>query len=448
MFLGDKKVSIKDFFFKEVKRSPYEKEVYKKNKERLSDFEKQYKDFKIDILHPINGLKDKKELKEKINNLKKEIEEYEKKNRSLKKGLLVGLVCSFFVLIFVIGAISEKDKDISNKDDTYQTEKPVVIEEPSKTAPSINEELVSETKYDKENHETSTEEVSKITTSLEEELVNNIPSYIDGTYAEVNNNEPFFSDSDKKRTDSFEIYSDLDNKGRCGTAYANICTDLMPTGEREDIGMIKPSGWHTIKYAGVVEGNYLYNRCHLIGYQLAGEQANELNLITGTRYFNTEGMLPFENKVASYVENTGNHVLYRVTPVFEDDNLVAKGVLMEAYSVEDQGEGIKFNAFVYNVQPGVEIDYATGDSKLKDGVEVVEATPSPTPCPTPEPTIEPTAPPSVECDWVLNTNTGVFHYPDCKSVKQMKEKNKEYFTGTKEEAMSMGYTPCHNCFDY
>ena len=236
----------------------------------------------------------------------------------------------------------------------------------------------------------------------------------------------------------------------------------MPTGDRENIGMIKPSGWHTIKYAGLVEGNYLYNRCHLIGYQLAGEQANELNLITGTRYFNTEGMLPFENEVADYVERTNNHVLYRVTPYFEGANLVATGVFMEAYSVEDQGKGVKFNVFVYNIQPGIEIDYATGDSRLSDDNQMStndnqvatndnqtatsdkEQTPSPQA--TPEPTTEPTQ--SYECDYILNTNTKVFHYPDCDSVSQMKEKNKEYFTGTKEEVMNMGYTPCHNCFHY
>lgn len=184
-------------------------------------------------------------------------------------------------------------------------------------------------------------------------------------YAKINQNIPFFTENEYT-TESFENYSELDSLGRCGVAYANISKELMPTEERGEIGMIKPSGWHTVKYPEVIEDLFLYNRCHLIGYQLAGENANEKNLITGTRYLNVEGMLPFENEVASYVRRTGNHVLYRVTPVYEDDNLVAEGVLMEAYSVEDQGKGIEFCVFVYNVQPGIEIEHKTGESWLKE----------------------------------------------------------------------------------
>ena len=190
-----------------------------------------------------------------------------------------------------------------------------------------------------------------------------IPDYSGEAYIYLNENVPEFSD-DEKITKSFEYYSNLDDLGRCGVAYANVSKDTMPTEERESIGQIKPSGWHTVKY-DIVSGGYLYNRCHLIGYQLSGENANEKNLITGTRYMNTEGMLPFENEVADYVKDTGNHVLYRVTPVFEGDNLVADGVLMEAMSVEDQGLDIEFNVFVYNVQPQVKIDYQTGKSSLE-----------------------------------------------------------------------------------
>lgn len=186
----------------------------------------------------------------------------------------------------------------------------------------------------------------------------------DNPYTVVNDNVPYFSDEDLTRTDAFETYSELDYLGRCGVAYANICQELMPTEERGEIGSVKPSGWHTVNYHEYVDGNYLYNRCHLIGYQLSGENANEKNLITGTRYLNVEGMLPFENEVAEYVEKTGNHVLYRVTPVFDGDNLVASGVQMEAYSVEDQGTGVMFNVYCYNVQPGITIDYATGESQL------------------------------------------------------------------------------------
>lgn len=191
--------------------------------------------------------------------------------------------------------------------------------------------------------------------------IGDVPEYSGSPYVEINNNEPEFSENDMT-TQPFENYSEIDSLGRCGVAYANVCTDIMPTEERGKIGMIKPSGWHTVKYDNV-DGKYLYNRCHLIGYQLSGENANEKNLITGTRYLNVDGMLPFENEVADYVHKTNNHVLYRVTPIFEGDNLVASGVWMEAKSVEDNGEGVKFSVYVYNVQPGITIDYATGESK-------------------------------------------------------------------------------------
>ena len=188
--------------------------------------------------------------------------------------------------------------------------------------------------------------------------INEIPQYTDEIYVTINNNIPYFEEKEYT-TKSFETYSKLDKLGRCGVAYANICKEIMPTKERESISEIDPTGWKQKKY----DGEYLYNRCHLIGHLLAGEDANELNLITGTRYFNVKGMLPFENKVADYIEdNENNHVLYRVTPIFEGINLVASGVLMEAYSVEDKGKGVCFNVYVYNVQPGINIDYATGKS--------------------------------------------------------------------------------------
>ncbi|MGN0598998.1 MAG: DNA/RNA non-specific endonuclease [Oscillospiraceae bacterium] len=195
--------------------------------------------------------------------------------------------------------------------------------------------------------------------------LSNLPAYSGEAYVELNDNVPSFKKSDLT-TKAFEKYSKLDDLGRCGAAYANVCTETMPTEERGNIGMIKPSGWQTVKYDNV-DGKYLYNRCHLIGYQLTAENANEKNLITGTRYMNVEGMLPFENKVADYVEDTGNHVLYRVTPIFKDDNLLASGVQMEAYSVEDKGKGVSFNVYCYNVQPGITIDYKDGSSRLSDG---------------------------------------------------------------------------------
>ena len=204
---------------------------------------------------------------------------------------------------------------------------------------------------------------TQIDFSFTEQTINidDIPAYSGDAYIEINGNVPFFTD-DELPAESFEYYSELDSLGRCGVCVASIGRDIMPTEERGEIGSIQPTGWHTVKYSGIIDGNYLYNRCHLIGYQLAGENANDKNLITGTRYLNTEGMLPFEDMVADFVKETGYHVMYRVTPVFDRNNLVADGVLIEAESVEDGGQGISFNVFCYNVQPGIIIDYATGDS--------------------------------------------------------------------------------------
>lgn len=254
-----------------------------------------------------------------------------------------------------------------------------------------------------------------------------IPPYTSEPYTAINDNLPFFTD-DEITDQSFETYSPLDALGRCGVAFACVGQDLMPTEDRGSIGQVKPSGWHLVKY-DCVDGKYLYNRCHLIGYQLTAENANERNLITGTRYLNIEGMLPFENQVADYVQQTGNHVLYRVTPVFEGDNLLASGVLMEAYSVEDSGNGICFCVYAYNVQPGVQIDYATGESALI-GETVTEPSEQTT---TDEP------------DYVLNNNTRKFHRPSCSSVEDIKPSNREDYTGSREALIKRGYEPCKRC---
>lgn len=192
--------------------------------------------------------------------------------------------------------------------------------------------------------------------------IEEIPEYTTEPYVIINNNEPNFEDLSKSGV-VFEVYSELDNLGRAQEAYATLGKELMPTEERKSINSVKPTGWQTIKY-DIVDGKYLYNRCHLIGFQLAGENANKNNLITCTRYMNTVGMLDFENKVAEYIKETNNHVLYRVTPMYEGENLVAKGVQMEALSIEDNGKGIKFNVFIYNIQPGIKINYLTGESSL------------------------------------------------------------------------------------
>ena len=326
--------------------------------------------------------------------------------------------------------------------------------------------------------------------------IEDIIPYSGQPYMTVNDNIPYFSEEDMT-LQSFASYSELDELSRCGTAYACIGVDIMPTKERDAIGYIKPSGWHTVKYNDIIDGNYLYNRCHLIGYQLCGEN-DEKNLFTGTRYLNVRGMQPFENKVADYVKATENHVLYRVTPVFEGENLLASGVLMEAESIEDKGENIRFCVYVYNVQPGISIDYSTGESSMAPDTQTEESaspavrlpiptveptaqpapeptaaptlqptpeptaapmlqpTPEPTPAPTPQPTPEPTPTPaetptasreneSKSTTYILNTNTMKFHVPYCKSVKQIKDKNRQEYIGTRDEVISQGYVPCKNC---
>ena len=264
-----------------------------------------------------------------------------------------------------------------------------------------------------------------------------VPAYSGQPYAIVNDNKPYFTDADLTAV-SFETYSDLDSLGRCGVAYASVGKDLMPTEERGSIGQVKPSGWHTIKYDNV-DGKYLYNRCHLIGYQLTAENANEKNLITGTRYLNVQGMLPFENMAADYVKETGNHVLYRVTPVFEGSNLVASGVLMEAESVEDKGEGILYCVYVYNVQPGININYAMGDSSASGTnktAETEQATQAVTQAASQQTSTE---------SYILNTNTKKFHRPSCSSVKQMKESNKKSSSESRDALIAAGYDPCKKC---
>ena len=285
-----------------------------------------------------------------------------------------------------------------------------------------------------------------------------VPAYSGEPYTAVNNNEPYFT-SDNLTTEAFENYSELDALGRCGVAYANVCLETMPTEKRGSISEVKPTGWHSVKYDNV-DGKSLYNRCHLIGYQLTAENANQQNLITGTRYLNVDGMLPFENMVADYVKETDNHVLYRVTPIFTGDNLVADGVLMEGYSVEDDGDGICFCVYAYNVQPGITIDYATGDSWLSSekgnsdsssggnsAVSQSAADKSGTQqaAVQTESVKETSAPVSTGTEYILNTNTKKFHYPSCSSVKQMKASNKKEYTGSRDDLIAQGYDPCKKC---
>ena len=285
--------------------------------------------------------------------------------------------------------------------------------------------------------------------------IEDVPEYTGEPYVEINENQPEFTE-DQMTTKSYEDYSPLDELGRCQTAEACIGEDLMPTEKRESISSVKPSGWENKKY-DIVDGGYLYNRCHLIGFQLTGENANEKNLITGTRYMNVEGMLPFEDEVADYIHETDNHVLYRVTPIFEDDDLVASGVQMEAKSVEDDGAGVSFNVYVYNVQPYVAMNYENGDSYQTEELAVSEgewafdaeddtnSSKTDSSAASGNSDKKSTAKSEKKQTYILNTNTKKFHKPDCSSIEDIKEENKEEYKGTRTSLTKQGYEPCGRC---
>lgn len=252
--------------------------------------------------------------------------------------------------------------------------------------------------------------------------MDSIPAYTDKAYVALNDNVPTFTD-EEITDESFETYYELDDLGRVTGAFSSIGTDLLPTKERGNISSVKPTGWHSVQYDNV-DGKNLYNRCHLIAWSLTGEDANPNNLMTGTRYLNIQGMKPFEDMVRDYIKETGNHVMYRVIPVYTGDNLVADGVIMEGYSVEDEGEGISYNVYAYNVQPGIEIDYATGDSHLR-GETSTET--------------------KDEGTYVLNKNTKKIHAPNCSSVESMNKNNKEFYRGSLQDLLDQGYTIHNQC---
>ena len=277
--------------------------------------------------------------------------------------------------------------------------------------------------------------------------LSSIPAYSGSPYVTLNGGTPTFSKAELK-TQSYEYYSNLDKLERCGVVHACIGRDIMPTEERGSIGMVKPAGWHTVKY-DCVDGKYLYNRCHLIGFQLTGENANTKNLITGTRYMNVNGMLPFENMVADYVKESGNHVLYRVTPVFSGNNLLANGVTIEGRSVEDNGKEICFYVYCYNVQPGVNINYANGESS-PSGQKTVSSSAAATSKSASSKTTSSAAVSSVGQNstsktYVLNTNSKKFHYPSCASAKKIADKNRQSYSGDRQNLINDGYSPCKNC---
>jgi len=337
-----------------------------------------------------------------------------------KVNVIVSFLLALAIALCGCTAVQENDTktDVVGIEQQAEMEQPEHIEEQSET--EANEEHAQKQDQKEQSFDLSS-----------------ISAYSGKAYIAINNNTPYFTRNDMT-TSSFERYAPLDSLGRCGVAYANIGKDIMPTEERGSIGMVKPSGWHSIRYENV-DGKYLYNRCHLIGYQLSAENANTSNLITGTRYLNIQGMLPFENMVADYIKETDNHVLYRVTPIFSGNNLVASGVLMEGYSVEDNGAGICYNVYCYNVQPGIKIDYTTGDSEAEDGSapygsSVVVTKPS-----------QQNNNDSSAANYIANKNTKKFHYPTCSSVGQMKESNKKYLNCTRDQAIQQGFQPCGRC---
>ena len=372
-------------------------------------------------------------------------------------------------LMLAVGMLSGCDNTSINSSDTGKT-KVILATDTQTQDDSLNNKTQVVDNDDSANITTKAQNSNKSANSSKNESNKSkatksskstkIPEYNGKAYVELNGNNPEFKS--KEITDkSFEKYGSLDSLGRCTVCVASVGKEIMPTEKRGEIGMVKPTGWHTVKY-DFVDGKYLYNRCHLIGYQLTGENANGKNLITGTRYLNVTGMLPFEDMVADYVKETSNHVMYRVTPIFEGNNLVAKGVKMEGYSVEDKGEGISFNVFCYNIQPGVTIDYATGDSWLsgegssngsntgssqvtKHEDEHQEDAHHDAAVQTEAYEAETTAPASTGTEYILNTNTKKFHYPSCSSVKQMKNSNKQEFTGSRDDLIAQGYDPCKKC---
>ncbi len=266
-----------------------------------------------------------------------------------------------------------------------------------------------------------------------------VPAYSGAAYVELDDNKPDFTEKEKKCTKSFEKYSRLDELGRCSTAFANVSVKTMPTEKRGSISSVRPTGWVQKSY-GFIRDGMLYNRCHLIAYQLTGENANERNLITGTRYMNTEGMLPFENKVADYVRSTRNHVLYRVTPIFDGDNLLASGVEMEAWSVEDNGAGVCYDVYCYNVQPGVAITYASGRSKSDGTISGRSRTKGSTSSAASKRKTS-----SAQTKYVLNTGTMKFHRSNCSAVPTIAPENKRTYSGKRRNLIKKGYTPCGMC---
>lgn len=327
--------------------------------------------------------------------------------------------------------VLDSSKEHSEESLTIQNETEITSEEQSSESESLTEATTN-----------SGSSSSSVGTGTAKPVnPSNIPAYTNKPYVAINNNQPNFS-SAELTTKAYESYSPLDILGRCGVAIASCGKEIMPAPgeERGSISSIKPSGWNQASYKGI-SGGYLWNRCHLIGWQLSAENANKRNLITGTRYMNINGMLPFENMIADYIKETGNHVAFRVTPIFKGNNLVASGVQMEAYSIEDDGDGICFNVYCYNVQPGITINYADGSSSSNGNSETTTKKTETTTKKTETTTREA----NTSVAYVLNTNSMKFHYPTCSSAKQISPQNYAESNKSRDQLIADGYDPCGRC---
>ena len=368
----------------------------------------------------------------------------------MKKKIIIAVAC-ILALSFVgfLGSDSEEANDVTTEI-AYTTFEALVTENDSEDASADASEDGSEKAEGKEEKTTQKEtqradKTESVGNDNSKAVLSDIPAYSGRPYVVINNNVPSFNKYELT-TKGYETYASLDSLGRCGGAVASCGREIMPKDgeERGSISSVKPSGWVQAQY-DCVSGKYLYNRCHLIGWQLSAENANKRNLITGTRYMNTEGMLPFENMVADYIKETGNHVAYRITPIYNGSDLVASGVQMEAYSVEDDGEGICFNVYCYNVQPGVTIDYSTGKS-WSDGSKA-ETTKKQTAASveTTKRVVEETKASSSYNTYAYSAKSDKFHYPSCRYAKQINSENYCEYTGTRQGMLDKGYQPCKSC---
>lgn len=364
-------------------------------------------------------------------------------NKKLKS--LLSILCLIAVLFSAFNGCGSGNISETTTEITEATVENKITENETEANQTNNPETE---KSEESNTEKETEKVNKpqsVGDDNSKAVLSKIPEYSGRAYVVINDNIPSFNKYELT-IKGYETYASLDSLGRCGGAVASCGREIMPKPdeERGSISAVKPSGWVQAQY-DCVSGKYLYNRCHLIGWQLSAENANKRNLITGTRYMNTEGMLPFENMVADYIRETDNHVAYRITPIYDGNDLVAKGVQMEAYSVEDDGEGICFNVFCYNVQPGVKIDYTTGRSQSAESNK--ETTKKPVAVYTTEEYVETTKQQNVITgEYILNTNTKKIHKTHCHHINRMNEENKQSYNGSIDELYSQGYTTCGNCF--